>query len=147
MLPQTHSSKLKGSGNLQAPSSLPTFHSPASPNQPRRANPPSSSRNPSGSNTSQNQWINSSGRYPTGVGKPMHESSRASSPVKSSQSQDQTKNFCAWCHEMALPIPMTQQIATLSKRLMHLTNGGPYISIEFALNVSAPDILKRMYGL
>ena len=73
----------------QSTSKAPTFHSPASPNQPRRANPPSSSRNPSRSNTSQNQWLNSSGRYPTGVGKPMHESSRASSPVKSSQSQDQ----------------------------------------------------------
>ena len=100
VFPQTPSSKLKGSGNLQAQSSLPTFHSPASPNQARRANPHSSSRNPNGSNTpSQNQWVNSSGRYPTGVGKPMHESSRASSPVKSSQSQDQKPIFCAWCRE------------------------------------------------
>ena len=62
-------------------------------------NPHTPSRNPSGSNISQNQWINSSGRHPTGLGKPLHESSRTSSPVKSSPSQDQKKNFCAWCSE------------------------------------------------
>ena len=70
----------------QANSSTTKLTSTASPILARRANPHSSSRNPVRSNTSQNQWINSSGRYPTGFGKPMHESSRSSSPVKSSQS-------------------------------------------------------------
>ena len=83
----------------QANSSTTKHTSPTSPILARRANPHSSSRNPVRSNTSQNQWINSSGRYPTGFGKPMLESSRASSPAKSSQSQDETQNFCAWCRE------------------------------------------------
>ena len=84
----------------QAKTSTSKLTSPTSPNQTRRVNPHSSSRNFSGTNTSsQNQWINSSGRYPTGLGKPLHESSRTSSPVKFSPSQDQKKNFCAWCRE------------------------------------------------
>ena len=82
---------------MNLPSSI--SYSSASSNQSRRTNPHSPRRNLADPNPSQDKWINSSGRYPAAVGKPMHESSRASSPVKSSKSQDPKQTFCAWCHE------------------------------------------------
>ena len=74
-------------------------HTTTHPNQPRRANSPIPRRDPVSSSSTQNKYLNSSGRYPTGFGKPIHESSRASSPVKPPQSQDQKPIFCAWCRE------------------------------------------------
>ena len=44
---------------------------------------------------------------------------------------------------MVLHITMLQQIVQTSEMLMHSTNGKPYIKIEYAPNVSSPDITTK----